>query len=98
MPATPIAPTTTFLRDTVRIDWFVTDDMGSPINKYNVYIKKQDGTFSLELNDCDATDPTIVGDRKCTVLVSTLKNAPFSLEWGSSIFAKVVAINDYDRS
>jgi hypothetical protein len=32
------------------------------------------------------------------VLVSTLKNSPFSLEWGSSIFAKVVAINDYGRS
>lgn len=27
-----------------------------------------------------------------------MKNGPFSLEWGSSIFAKVVAINLYNRS
>jgi hypothetical protein len=55
MPATPVAPTTTFLRDTVRIDWTAPDDLGSPITAYNVYIKQQDGTYSLELNNCDGT-------------------------------------------
>ena len=39
-----------------------------------------------------------MGEAKCTVLVSTLRNDPFFLEWGSSIVAKVVAINIYDRS
>lgn len=98
MPATPVAPTTTFLRETVKINWTEPDTLGSPIKEYNVYIKQQNGTYNLELNNCDATDLTIVGQKYCIVQVSTLKNAPFSLEWGSSIFAKVVAINDYGRS
>jgi len=34
----------------------------------------------------------------CTVPVSVLRAAPFSLEWGSSVFAKVVAINAYGDS
>lgn len=52
----------------------------------------------MELNDCDGTLSTIVSAKKCTVQVSTMKNAPFSLAWGASIEAKVVAINAYGRS
>ena len=61
MPATPVAPTTTFLRETVKINWTEPDTLGSPIKEYNVYIKQQNGTYNLELNNCDATDLTIVG-------------------------------------
>lgn len=97
-PAAPVAPTTTFLRESVRIDWVAPDDLGSAITAYNIYIKQQSGVFNLELDNCDGTDLTIRDATSCTVLVSTLKNSPFSLEWGSSIFAKVVAINAYGRS
>jgi len=38
-PAAPVAPTTTFLRETVRIDWVAPDNLGSPITAYNIYIK-----------------------------------------------------------
>jgi len=34
----------------------------------------------------------------CTVPLATLRTSPFSLEWGSSVFAKVVAINSYGSS
>ena len=34
----------------------------------------------------------------CTIPVVSLKNSPFDLPWGSSIFAKVIAINDYGNS
>ncbi len=34
----------------------------------------------------------------CTIPVTSLKSSPFSLEWGSSVFAKVVAINSYGNS
>jgi cellulose 1,4-beta-cellobiosidase len=97
-PAQPLAPITTFQRETVLIEWVAPNDLGSPITAYNIYIKKSDGTFSLELNDCDGTDTTIISDTACTVLVSTLINTPFSLAWGSDIYAEVVAINDYGRS
>lgn len=98
MPARPVAPTTTFQRETVLIEWVAPDDLGSPIDKYIITIKMQNTTFGLELNDCDGTDPVIVGAKKCTVLVSTLRNDPFFLEWGSSIVVKVVAKNFYGPS
>lgn len=97
-PAQPLAPITTFQRETVLIEWVAPNDLGSSITAYNIYIKKSDGTFSLELNDCDGTDTTIISDTACTILVSTLINTPFSLAWGSDIYAEVVAINDYGRS
>jgi len=34
----------------------------------------------------------------CTVPVTLLRATPFSLEWGSSVYAKVVATNSYGAS
>lgn len=34
----------------------------------------------------------------CTIPIATLKAAPYSLEWGSSVYAKVIAINIYGDS
>jgi hypothetical protein len=34
----------------------------------------------------------------CTIPVASLRASPFSLEWGSSVYAKVVAINSYGNS
>jgi hypothetical protein len=34
----------------------------------------------------------------CTIPVTSLKSAPFSLPWGSSVYAKVIAINLYGNS
>jgi hypothetical protein len=34
----------------------------------------------------------------CTVPALTLRAAPYSLPWGSSIYAKIVAINQYGNS
>jgi hypothetical protein len=40
----------------------------------------------------------VIASASCSVQVTNLKNPPFSLEWGSSIFAKVVAFNIYGDS
>ena len=34
----------------------------------------------------------------CTVPVTSLRASPYSLEWGSSVFAKVIAVNIYGNS
>ncbi len=52
----------------------------------------------MELNDCDGSEPAIRDAHSCQVLVSTLINEPFSLTWGSSVVAKVVAYNIYGDS
>jgi hypothetical protein len=90
---------TTFLGTTVQIDWVEPYTQGSPVTGYRVYLLESDGVaYSLELNDCDAGEVIISDAKQCTVLVSTLKDAPYSLDWGTSIFAKVVAYNIYGDS
>ena len=52
----------------------------------------------MELNDCDGSLGLVRDAHSCSVLISTLLNEPFSLTWGSSVVAKVVAYNLYGDS
>jgi len=58
-----------------------------------VNIKKADGTFATELVDCNGSSPAVVSAAACTVPVSTLIAAPFYIEFGQVIQAKVIAKN-----
>lgn len=42
---------------------------------------------------CDGTLAEVVTSKSCTVDNYDFNEAPFSLPWGSSIYAKVIAIN-----
>jgi hypothetical protein len=61
-------------------------------------LESDGATYSLELNYCDGGRPAILLAAKCTTTVETLRSLPFSLPWGSSIYAKVVATNNYGDS
>jgi len=76
------------------------DAGGSPIKGYRIFVRQNDGvTFTLELDDCDGTtSQTIISETQCTVKVSTLRDAPFNLPWGASVFVKVLAFNSYGDS
>jgi hypothetical protein len=50
------------------------------------------------LVSCDGTDATIQSDTECTIPVTALKAAPFSLPWGTNVHAKIVASNVYGDS
>jgi hypothetical protein len=71
---------------------------GTPITHYRITIKEKDGDFSQDLIDCDGTVLTIVQAVQCSVPLLTVRSAPFLLEFGDSIFAKIVAINYYGES
>lgn len=43
--------------------------------------------------NCDGTSSTIVAANSCSVPVSSLITSPFSLPFGSSVYAKVKATN-----
>ena len=64
-----------------------------------IYIRRQDGvTFGIDATNCDGSQDTIISFTSCTVPVSTLKGGAFLLTWGSSVYAKVVAYNNYGDS
>ena len=97
-PTQPTAPTTTISGNSVLIDWVQPNQNGSPITSYFVFIQQNDLSFGVDLANCDGSTATIVANAGCSVLISTLTAAPFSLPWGSSIFAKIIAVNNYGPS
>jgi len=52
-------------------------------------------TFTAESTNCDMTSSTLTTS---TVPVTTLIAAPYSLAWGASVYAKVIATNIYGDS
>lgn len=87
------------MRDTVQIDWVAPFNGGFEIQGYKITILQSDGdTYTYELNGCDGTQTAVRDALSCTVLVSTLRQLPFSLEWGTSVYAKVIAYNFYGDS
>lgn len=95
-PAQPNQPTTVWSPDNVIILWTAPDNGGSPIIGYSITIKQSDSVYhSAELINCDMTSST---DTTCTIPVTSLRDSPFSLSWGTSIYAKVVATNVYGSS
>jgi hypothetical protein len=58
-----------------------------------ITIRQSDGTYSQDVTDCDGSQSSIRTSLSCLVPISTLKAAPYSIAWGSSIYAKVVAKN-----
>ena len=77
------------------ISWVAPDDGGSPLIGYSVTIKQKDSAFSADSVNCDMTASTLT---TCTIPVAVLRAAPFSLDWGDSVFAKVIATNLYGDS
>jgi hypothetical protein len=52
-------------------------------------------TYSAEPTFCDMRASLFT---TCSIPVTTLRASPFSLPWGSSIYAKVFATNTYGNS
>jgi hypothetical protein len=86
---------TTWSPDDVIITWVAPDNGGSPITGYTVSILQSDASYSVDLTNCDMSSSTAV---TCTIPVTALRTTPYSLEWGSSVFVKVIATNAYGNS
>ena len=86
------------MNENVVITWTAPFNNGSPIIGYRITIRQADGIFTEDATDCDASIASIVDSRTCAVPLATLTAAPYSLLFGDSIFAKVVAMNYYGES
>jgi len=80
----------------VVIDWKAPYDQiaayGAPITKYTVLIQQKDLQYR-ETSDCKGTDIDLIQNTQCIVQIATLRAAPYNLEHGMPIYAKIVAAN-----
>lgn len=79
----------------VIISWTAPDPQGWAILGYRIYIGESDTvTYTIDTANCDGTtDASILANARCTVPISSLIVWPYSLAWGSHVYAKVVAYN-----
>jgi hypothetical protein len=83
----------------VLIDWIAPEDNGSPILSYKIYIQTLDpAVYAIDLENCDGSVASVINALQCTVPVTTLMTAPYNFDWGASIYAKIVATNEYGDS
>lgn len=101
IPTVPHTIQTAMVGDTVKITWQLASENGSPITQYKVFmqeVNESESTFTLESNDCDGTDATVIANLECFVNISTLLAEPYGFDGGDSIYAKVSAVNFYGES
>lgn len=81
------------------VSWVAPNSGGSPITAYRIMIRYSDSvTFAQALTNCDGSQSAIVTAKSCSIPIAVLNSAPFNLAWGSSVYAKVSAINAYGES
>ena len=72
------------------------DNGGSPITGFIVSVRQADGsTFTVDEANCEMSASL---ENSCTIPEGVLRAAPYDLGYGSSVFAKVIAINSYGNS
>ena len=71
---------------------------GTPITGYKIYIRKADLLYIVDQSVCNGLNTAVVINQQCTVPLSKLTAAPFSLLKGYGIFIKVIATNAYGDS
>jgi len=67
---------------------------GASVDSYIVKFRTSDGsTYVQSTAACDGSNLLVVGQRTCTIPQAQFTTSPFNLEWGSSIYANIIAVN-----
>lgn len=99
IPEAPYNVQTVLIDDQVQITWAASQEGGSAITGYQIFIRASDNTnFYEELTYCDGSDSTIIEDSMCNIPKTVLTQSPYNLAWGTSLYARVIAINAVGQS
>ena len=91
----PSAPTTHVNVNNVIVTWTAPlSDNGAAVTAYQVLIRQADlVTYSQDTVNCNGANDLIRAALTCSIPMTTLTAAPFSLPTGASVFAQIIAIN-----
>ena len=80
-------------QENVLIDWYILPVTGNGLTTYRVEIQGKNGEWHQNLEECNGTDEYIAATTSCIVSVQTLLDAPFSLLYNDSVYARVFSID-----
>jgi antitoxin (DNA-binding transcriptional repressor) of toxin-antitoxin stability system len=92
-PGEPAAPVTSITDIFVKLHWVAPDPKGSPLTEYEILIRTAAGTFLEEATYCRGSLSAVVESRYCHVPMTVLRAAPYSLQYGALVVAKLRARN-----
>lgn len=75
------------------VSWLEPSNGYSEITSYTIKLRQSDEITYTEAAECDGTEALIVSQRQCSIPITTLRAAPYSLEWGTIVYAQVSATN-----
>ena len=79
--------------------WTIPVENGSPITSYRILIRESDLlTYTEMRSSCDDSAAETILALRCEIPLVSLSDEPFSLAFGDSVFAKIIAINYYGES
>ena len=78
--------------------WTKPDKRGSEITSYKIYLQQQDSNWHQDTANCDGSISAIVSGLTCTIPITVLEAAPFSLPGQAVVFAKITATNGIGES
>lgn len=97
-----MAPSTSVSTNIVTVSWTapLINGLanGLPIISYSIYLRAANLTYISDNNVCNGLSPTVIAATSCTIPLSTLYVAPYSLLKGADIKAYIVATNIYGSS
>jgi hydroxylamine reductase (hybrid-cluster protein) len=82
----------------VIVSWTQPFNGGSSITSYKVFVQAADFSWQQDNTNCNGSNGAIVSARQCTIPVTVLRAAPFSLSNTSDVIARVVATNVFGDS
>jgi hypothetical protein len=89
-----VQPTLVRNYDQIEIRWDAPWDGGTPIFAYTIEFRHNDDTSFSEVGvSCDGSLADVVAARFCSVPITTLRAAPFEVDWGKIAHARISATN-----
>lgn len=88
----------TIVASDVAVSWAAPDANHDPITAYLVLFQQSDGQFSEEATHCPSTDASLAAALACSVPLSVLRAAPYSLAYGEEVLFTIAAYNVYGWS
>jgi hypothetical protein len=83
----------------VRLLWDAPDPDSDVLTGYLVQIRQANGAYSAQLTYCDGlTSAAILASHSCTLPLTVLRAAPYSLTYGAGVVFTVAAYNSYGPS
>ena len=58
----PATPTTTVINNTVIFEWVAPIDNGTPLTRYDIWIRKADLTYIIDKSVCDGDNAIVFSD------------------------------------